>query len=109
MTGTQIPTRIATPDAAFWEKCNSAYKTRLSVGMTAYLGNTPPERNRLRDSPYTDRNIIGYIDVSEKVKIIDGPSCSNHWIWWKVESLKDGEIGWTVEGDKQNYWLVPLP
>ena len=58
--------------------------------------------------PYIDADIIGFIDPGEKIEIIKGPSCSNQWVWWKVKSLKNGEIGWTSEGDAENYWLVPV-
>jgi hypothetical protein len=114
-TKTKTPTILpithpptSTPTTDIWKGCNSIYKSRLNVGYKAFVSNNPPLRNRLRAGPYTSESIIGYIDPGEKVEILKGPSCSNRWVWWKVKSLENGEIGWTSEGDESNYWLVPL-
>jgi hypothetical protein len=105
LTKTQIPKATSTPDV--WVNCNADYVSRLKVGDNAFVSDTPPLSNRLREGPNVNRKIIGYIDPGERVEILKGPSCSNGWVWWRVKSLKDGEVGWTSEGDEDNYWLVP--
>lgn len=104
-TKTRTSTRSSTDD--IWKDCTASYKSRLNVGDIAYLSSTPNLRNRVRIMPYLDREIIGYIDPGEEVEIIKGPSCSNLWVWWKVRSLETGLVGWTAEGDENNYWLIP--
>jgi hypothetical protein len=43
------------------------------------------------------------------MEILDGPACKNQWVWWYVRAEKNGLVGWTAEGDAENYWLVPAP
>lgn len=102
---TLIPT--LTPTVDIWKDCRASYKSRLQIGDFAYVSHTPPLRNRVRSGPDVNSKIIGHIAPGEQVEIIDGPSCSNNWIWWKVRVRKNGQIGWTAEGDANNYWLVP--
>jgi len=106
-TVTRSPTAIAitTP----WRACPDARLSQLSAGMQAYVSNDPLIPNRAREFPSTDAAIWGWIDPGEKVEILDGPACSNGWVWWKVRSLETGLTGWTSEGDQDAYWLLPLP
>ena len=84
------------------------YSTRLKIGDQAYVNEYPPKANWLRSDPYTDAEIIGRIEPSERVTVINGPSCSSGYIWWQVSVHKDGSVGWTAEGDTDGYyWLVP--
>lgn len=105
---TAQPSATIAPTPDIWKDCNASYTSRLKVGDKAYVSNNPHLSNRLRAGPYINKKITGYIDPSEQVEILEGPSCSNQWVWWKVRSLKNGEIGWTSEGDVNNYWLVPM-
>ena len=68
----------------------------------------PPLANRVRTQPNGVAPVVGFIQPGEKVTLIGGPICSDEWIWWQVRSLQSGMTGWTAEGDKQGYWLVPL-
>ena len=68
----------------------------------------PPLANRVRTQPNAVAPVVGFIQPGEKVAILGGPICSNEWIWWQVHALQSGMTGWTAEGDKQGYWLVPL-
>jgi len=106
-TVTRSPTAIAitTP----WRACPDARLSQLSVGMQAYVSDDPPVPNRVRALPSTDAAIWGWIYPGEKVEVLDGPACSNSWVWWKVRSLETGLTGWTSEGDQNDYWLLPLP
>jgi hypothetical protein len=105
---TKSPTPKTTQTTDVWKDCNAIYSSRLEIGEKAYVSDTPPLRNRLRAGPYVTNEVTGYIDPGEQVEILKGPSCSNRWVWWKVRSLENGEIGWTSEGDADNYWLIPL-
>lgn len=109
-TGTSEPTGTVKPTITPWAACpDSVYLTRLSVDMEAYVSPDPPLANRVRSQPNLSGEILGSIQPNEHVKILEGPQCSNQWVWWKVESLKTGLIGWTSEGDEGGYWLVPVP
>jgi streptogramin lyase len=90
-----------------WQPCPAAYPSRLRVGDLATVSKDPPLPNRLRAEPNTSSTILGQVEAGGEVGIVDGPVCSNNWIWWKVRTTKAGQGGWTSEGDENNYWLVP--
>jgi hypothetical protein len=104
---TRSPAVTATPRPT-WHPCEGAAPSRLYVGDTAYVSFDPPTPNRVRQQPNTSAEVIGVIQPGEKVELIGGPMCSNQWNWWQVRSLTSGLTGWTVEGDRSGYWLVPL-
>lgn len=109
VVNTPTPSVIATPDASPWQACTDAvYLSRLHVGNTVEVSSNPPLANRIRRDATLDSEVIGYIDPGEQAVVLDGPRCSNKWVWWKVRASSDGLEGWTAEGDADNYWLVPV-
>ncbi len=80
--------------------------TRLVALMQARVvpGGAP---NNLRTEPRTDAALVGEIPPSAIFSIIAGPQCANGLVWWQVDY--DGLVGWTVEGQGDEYWLEPLP
>lgn len=111
-TLTPWPSATPTPTPnlqATWVPCPGTYPSRLYVGNQAMVSSDPPLPNRVRSEPNTTtNNIIGMLQVGEKMEILEGPVCSQGWIWWRVRSLSTGLTGWTAEGDASGYWLVPL-
>jgi serine/threonine-protein kinase len=109
-TWTPLPTPTATETpSGKWQPCSGSYASRLHVGDRAYVSYNPPLPNRVRSEPNTTSAILGALDVGEQMEIIEGPACSNNWVWWRVSSLAKSLVGWTAEGDGKDYWLVPLP
>jgi eukaryotic-like serine/threonine-protein kinase len=92
-----------------WYPCSGTYPSRLHVGDRAFVSSDPPLSNRVRSQPNTTSEVLGYLEVSEKMEILEGPVCFGGWIWWRVRSLEKNLTGWTAEGDATAYWLVPLP
>ncbi len=92
-----------------WVPCPGTYPSRLQVGIQAFVSYDPPLANRVRTQPNGVAPVVGFIQPGEKVAIIGGPICSDEWIWWQVRAIQTGMTGWTAEGDKQSYWLVPVP
>lgn len=108
-TGRQVePTVVPspTPRVVIWQPCPDAASSRLKVGDIAYVTKDPPMRNRIRQAPDRDAQLVGYINPAAAMTLIDGPQCANGWVWWKVKNA-DLE-GWTAEGDLETYWLVPM-
>lgn len=95
-----------TPRVVLSRPCPDAAISRLKVGDLAYVTKDPPLANRIRQEPNTDAEVLGYITPGGSMEIIGGPECSNGWVWWQVKNA-DVE-GWTPEGDRETYWLVPL-
>lgn len=90
-----------------WQPCSNSYPSRLRAGIRAKVNEKPPLANRVRSQPAVSARIVGRLEPGEEFIILDGPRCSNSWVWWYVEA-KDGLRGWTAEGDKNTYWLSPL-
>jgi len=108
-TGNPVqPTVIPTPTSriVIWKPCPDGPTSRLKVGIIAYVTKDPPLPNRVRKEPNRDAETLGLINPGGGMDIIDGPACSDGWVWWKV---KNAEVeGWTAEGDMETYWLIPL-
>jgi Bacterial SH3 domain len=86
--------------------CPGAPVFRLAAGMRATVSQNPPIPSRVREQPSLQGKLVGQIEPGEVVTVLEGPRCADNYAWWKVQSAK-GLMGWTVEGDKRNYWLVP--
>jgi hypothetical protein len=54
--------------------------------------------------------VLDRIQPGQEIKIIEGPSCSEGFSFWRVEAT-DGLAGWVMEGDPeiQEYFVCPLP
>ncbi len=95
-----------TPRVVIWKPCPNSPSSRLKVGDLAYVTKDPPIPNRVRKEPDREAEILGNINPGASMEIIEGPACENGWVWWKV---KNADLnGWTSEGDKETYWLIPL-
>jgi hypothetical protein len=100
-TATPAPRQLEAP------VCDAAYQTRLEAGGRATVSEDPPTANRVRETADRDGKIIGSIAPGESVQLLEGPNCTQGWIWWRVQSESTGLTGWTSEGDESGYWLVP--
>jgi hypothetical protein len=102
------PAITLTPTDSTWQACeNVDYPSQLRVGMQAHVADDPPLPNRIRENPSTNAKILGYVDPGGIVEILEGPSCEEGWIWWRVKEIATDLTGWTAEGDEDGYWLIP--
>lgn len=92
--------RPANPCAANW--------TRLYPGLFAVVaGELGDPSNRVRSAPSTDASVIARIYPGEFVLVLEGPTCANNLVFWKIKSAATGSVGWTAEGDGAEYYLAP--
>ncbi len=87
--------------------CAGALPTRLQLALYAYVNPDPPLPNNLRQEAGENSPLTGEIQPGQAMKILEGPKCVDGSVWWKVQTLETNLVGWTAEGDGQNYWLVP--
>lgn len=107
-TPVEVPSPSETPATQFWQACAEAgYLSQLHIGDEAMVSSDPPLANRVRENASTNDTILGYIDPGEHVEVLEGPTCNQGWVWWKVRSLSSGLTGWTAEGNEDSYWLIP--
>jgi hypothetical protein len=88
--------------------CGSNW-TQLYPGIFAVVAGEPGDPpNHVRSAPSTDASVITQIDPGEFVLVMEGPTCVNNLVFWKVRSdAIPGGVGWTGEGDGAKYYLVP--
>ena len=109
-TPTPMPTSTPTYDpysAPVYYPLKDCVASRLYVGDTAVVspGGGPNGIRYGKDMHYD--TIIGYADPGMELSIVGGPWCSHGWIVWMVQT-KNGIIGFTPEGNGNEYWLLPV-
>lgn len=94
-----IPTNTPAISYPSWSACPYSLPSYLHPGMTAYVA-YGTGANRIRQEPGLQSEIVGMLPEGQVVYLYDGPSCTDDWVWWKIDG------GWTAEsGDA--YWLIP--
>lgn len=107
-TGSKLrPTSTPWPELSPGEVCQGDYPTHLTLYDHATVNPDPPVPNRVRAEPNQGAKILGEIQPGQGMTIIEGPVCTDGWIWWKVQADHTNLIGWTAEGDGDSYWLLP--
>ena len=110
LVATSTPELVPSAIPSKWDACPGYdYLSQLQTGMQAQIALEPALPNRVREKPSTMAKIAGFIDPGGKVEILEGPSCEEGWIWWKVRDSETGLEGWTAEGDINGYWVIPIP
>lgn len=79
--------------------------SRLEIGSEARV--TPGAANRIRSESNIGSEQIGQIPAGDVVTVLDGPECTDGFLWWRVSY--DNITGWTVEGNDTAYFLEPYP
>ncbi len=83
--------------------CPGAPVSRLAVNMTARVSYTGTPL-RLRDAP--GGAWLQDLANGTVVTVIGGPQCVDTYAWWQLR-LADGTMGWSAEGDPDEYFLEP--
>jgi Predicted solute binding protein len=92
-----------------WSTCHAAYRTRLKPGDTVAIGDFySPFGYHVLSGPYQDRDPVGEVSPGDRATIINGPSCSNRWIWWIIAVENSDVSGWFPEGDANSFWLLAV-
>jgi hypothetical protein len=84
--------------------CPGFQASRLSVGRYAQV--TPGLPNRLRSRASTGSYTLALLPVGAAFSVIGGPVCLENTAWWQVNY--QGVIGWTMEGQGNQYWLAAV-
>ncbi len=85
--------------------CDGAPRSRLVVDQQGRV--TLGKANNLRDKPTKNGSqVIGQMPELNTFSVLEGPVCANDLAWWKVNF--NGLVGWTAEGQNDEYWVEPL-
>jgi Tol biopolymer transport system component len=87
--------------------CTSGW-TRLAAGDQASVSQDSSTPNRVCSGPNIADEIIMLLHPGSVMRLIEGPICADGLVFWKVQNDSiPSEVGWTAEGDGQEYWLEP--
>jgi len=84
--------------------CEGTLPPRLVVGRAGRV--TPGLPNKLRAAPTTASGQVGSVPAEATFTVLDGPTCAEGLYWWQV--AYGSTVGWTAEGDAQEYYLEPV-
>ncbi len=84
-------------------QCPGFLASRLTPGRQGRV--LPGLSNNFRSQPSLGGNILGQIPGGAVFAVVSGPQCSSGYAWWQVNF--NGVIGWTAEGQGNEYWLEP--
>jgi hypothetical protein len=87
----------------FAQDDSSCPTSRLKIGGQGQV--TPGSANNVRDTPSRDGAKVGEIPAGGIFDVLEGPTCADGFNWWRVDY--DGIVGWTVEGQGEEYFLEP--
>ncbi len=85
--------------------CEGTLPSILSIGAVASVSNTDGIPLRVREVP--GGTVVTEIVEGTQFNVLDGPECFNGYTWWQIE-LGTGAIGWSAEGDNEDYWVAVL-
>jgi serine/threonine protein kinase len=86
--------------------CPNVQASRLLVGELARVTFTGGA-NRLRTSTSTESELVASIPEGGSFTVLEGPRCADSFAWYRVDY--NGAVGWTAEGDEDEYWLESIP
>jgi WD40 repeat protein len=84
--------------------CSDVPEPRLVTGMDGEV--TPGSANNVRIEPTTSAEVVFRMEAGSRFTVLDGPRCQDSYNWWRIS--KDGQEGWTVEGNNDGYFLEPI-
>lgn len=86
--------------------CEGTLPSILSIGSTAQIANTDGIPLRVRETP--GGSVLTEAAEGTAFTVIDGPECFNGYTWWQIEFTNTGTVGWSAEGDAEDYWVEIL-
>lgn len=102
---------VSRPERPYWPACTGLQRleySRLHVGDRVTTSLEPNLPSRLRAEPGLSGSTVGSLNPGDGAVILEGPTCADDFIWWRVRSERTGVVGWTAEGDNAGAWLLPV-
>lgn len=109
-TDTPEPTPTATFDpinAPIYYPLADCIASRLHIGDKAMVSQNGNPQGIRYSRDMADKAVDTMVQPGATLQIVNGPWCSRGWLVWQVQTA-DGIIGYTPEGDGNEYWLFPI-
>lgn len=95
---------IPIPISAQITNCPGALPSRMVVNQPGRV--IAPNGTNLRAAPGINGELVGGAPVNAEFTVLDGPVCADGFTWWEIAYRN--RVGWSAEGDDQDYWLESL-
>jgi hypothetical protein len=107
ISATKKPTRTELPRKV----CPGAPPIRVEIGDDAIVTYNCGDHVLMRLNPVVATNAEQYLYAGDRLKIIDGPRCSNDVTFFLVEAPKYSKTGWVAEAlaDSDTYCVDLVP
>jgi hypothetical protein len=85
--------------------CDGAPEIRLIIQERGRVTDSNNDTLNLRNGPGTTFDILIALNPRDVFTVIDGPSCSGGFAWFRVRYRST--VGWLAEGDAEDYYVDP--
>ncbi len=82
--------------------------SRLHIGDRAFVAFVNDLVGIYQSKDIEDAPLFRKPNAGEELEILDGPWCRNGALVWQTLAKADELVGFTPEGNGQQYWLLPL-
>jgi hypothetical protein len=109
LIGAALPAaaQTATPGAG----CPGLLPSRLIVHERGRVSREDPAPVNVRAEPGTSAEQMGQIPVGVVFYVLEGPSCTQRYTWFRVKAVIEGTglTGWIAEGDTRDWFVERFP
>jgi hypothetical protein len=73
-----------------------AVPTEIAIGIYVQVGDTGGSDLSFRAGPSTNHTRLKVIAEGAVLKVLDGPVEADGYVWWQLQDVSDGMVGWAV-------------
>jgi uncharacterized protein YraI len=68
----------------------------IAIGVHVQVSDTGGGDLSFRAGPGTDYARLKIVTEGTVLKVLDGPSEADGYVWWRLQDVSDGMVGWAV-------------
>ena len=95
-----IPTQVMAQDTPFLSPPTPtlvpAVPAEIAIGIYVKVSGTEGTDLSFRAGPSTNYARLKIVADGSVLKVLDGPSEADGYIWWQLQDISDGMVGWAV-------------
>jgi hypothetical protein len=95
-----IPTQVMAQDTPFpslpTPTLVPAVPAEIAIGIYVKVSGTEGTDLSFRAGPSTNYARLKIVAEGSVLKVLDGPSEADGYVWWQLQDISDGVVGWAV-------------
>jgi hypothetical protein len=95
-----IPTQVMAQDTPFLSSPTPtlvpAVPAEIAIGIYVKVSGTEGTDLSLRAGPSTNYARLKIVAEGSVLKVLDGPVETDGYVWWQLQDVSDGVVGWAV-------------